>query len=61
MLLVSWPKACGSKDATVPPPAAKKAAAGDDDFDLFGSEEEDDAEKERLTQERVKVYATFIR
>ena len=29
----------------------------DDDFDLFDSEEEDDAEKERITQERIKAYA----
>uniref|UniRef100_A0A915DX10 Elongation factor 1-beta n=1 Tax=Ditylenchus dipsaci TaxID=166011 RepID=A0A915DX10_9BILA len=36
----------------------KPAAAADDDFDLFGDEEsEDDEEKERVKQERLKAYA----
>jgi len=51
----SWPKASGSCDTAA---SAKKPAAGGDDFDLFGSdEEEDSAEKERITQERVKAYS----
>uniref|UniRef100_A0A914CQF6 Elongation factor 1-beta n=1 Tax=Acrobeloides nanus TaxID=290746 RepID=A0A914CQF6_9BILA len=37
---------------------AKAASpAGDEDFDLFGEDSEDDAEKERITQERLKAYA----
>jgi len=51
----SWPKASGSGDAAA---SAKKPDAGDDDFDLFGSDdEEDSAEKERITQERLKAYS----
>lgn len=35
----------------------KKTGDDDDDFELFGSEdEEDDAEKERVKQERLKAY-----
>lgn len=44
----TWPKQ-SSASATAP--------AADDDFDLFGEESEDDAEKERITQERLKAYA----
>jgi elongation factor 1-delta len=32
-------------------------AADDDDVDLFGSDEEDDEEAERIKQERVKAYS----
>ena len=50
----AWPKQGGSAAA----PAEKATnGAGGDDFDLFGSDEEDDAEKERITQERLKAYA----
>lgn len=40
-------------------PAAAPAAAADDDddVDLFGSDEEEDAEAERIKAERVKAYA----
>jgi len=38
-------------------PVEKKAAAADEDFDLFESDEEDDEEKERIKQERLKAYA----
>jgi len=36
---------------------SKKTADADDDFDLFGSDEEDDAEAERVKQERLDAYA----
>jgi len=52
----SLEKGGGSK----PAPAAAPAAADDDDddVDLFGSDdEEEDAEKERIKQERLKAYA----
>ena len=39
-----------------PAPAEKKEEAGDDDIDLFGSDEEDDAEAEKLKAERVAAY-----
>ncbi|XP_059622388.1 probable elongation factor 1-beta [Phlebotomus argentipes] len=39
------------------PTVASKAADDDDDVDLFGSDEEDDAEAERLREERVKAYS----
>lgn len=43
---------------TVAAPAAKAAAADDDDdVDLFGSDEEDDAEAERIREERVAAYS----
>ena len=42
-------------DAT-PAPAEKGEEAGDDDIDLFGSDEEDDAEAEKLKAERVAAY-----
>ncbi len=42
----------GSGDA---PKAAAAAADDDDDVDLFGSDEEEDAEAERVKQERVAV------
>lgn len=34
-----------------------KAKDEDDDVDLFGSDEEDDAEAERIKEERLKAYA----
>ncbi len=37
--------------------APAKAADDDDDFDLFGSDEEDDAEAERIKEERLAAYA----
>lgn len=48
MKIFSWPKQENSTTL---------ANADNDDFDLFGSDEEDDAEKERITQERLKAYA----
>ncbi|KAG8042560.1 hypothetical protein G9C98_005194 [Cotesia typhae] len=38
-------------------PAAAKPADDDDDIDLFGSDDEEDAEAERIKAERVKAYA----
>uniref|UniRef100_A0AC34GPR4 Uncharacterized protein n=1 Tax=Panagrolaimus sp. ES5 TaxID=591445 RepID=A0AC34GPR4_9BILA len=35
----------------------KQEAAADDDFDLFGSDEEDDEEKQRITKQRLADYA----
>ncbi|XP_030388597.1 probable elongation factor 1-beta [Scaptodrosophila lebanonensis] len=37
--------------------AAKPAADDDDDVDLFGSDEEEDAEAERIREERLAAYA----
>lgn len=37
-------------------PAKKEEGAGDDDIDLFGSDEEEDAEAEKLKAERVAAY-----
>ena len=39
-----------------PAAAAAKPAEDDDDVDLFGSDEEEDAEAERIKAERVKAY-----
>ncbi|XP_003738168.1 elongation factor 1-beta' [Galendromus occidentalis] len=50
----SWPSAGG------PPPKAAPAAKDDDDdddVDLFGSDDEGDAEAERIREERLKQYA----
>ena len=47
----------GSGDAPKPAAAAKPAADDDDDVDLFGSDEENDEEAERVKQERVAAYA----
>jgi translation elongation factor EF-1beta/regulator of replication initiation timing len=51
---------CGQKTAE-PQKAqaapAKQEAATDEDFDLFGSDEEDDEAKQKLTEERLKAYA----
>lgn len=38
-------------------PAAAPTADDDDDIDLFGSDEEEDAEAERIKAERVKAYS----
>ncbi|CAL2038882.1 unnamed protein product [Caenorhabditis brenneri] len=48
-----------AKPAAAPAaPAKEEAAAGDDDFDLFGSEdEEEDAEKAKIVEERLAAYA----
>lgn len=48
-----------SAKPTAAPAAAAAAPAGDDDddVDLFGSDEEDDAEAERVKAERVAAYA----
>ncbi|KAK5976713.1 Elongation factor 1-beta [Trichostrongylus colubriformis] len=35
----------------------KEEKAGDDDFDLFGSDDEEDAEKAKVVEERLKAYA----
>lgn len=45
------PQATGGSTTT------KAAAADDDDVDLFGSDEEEDAEAERIKEERLKAYA----
>lgn len=45
------PQAAGGK------PTVAAAAADDDDVDLFGSDEEDDAEAEKLKADRVAAYA----
>lgn len=43
---------------TTPAPAKPAAAAkDDDDFDLFGDDDKDSAEAEKLREERVKAYA----
>ena len=38
------------------PAPAEKEEAGDDEIDLFGDDEEDDAEAEKLKAERVAAY-----
>lgn len=50
----SWPKPSSSN---VVPSAAKAENGGDEDFDLFGSDDEEEvnAEKARITAERLKV------
>jgi len=40
-----------------PAPAASKGNDDDEDIDLFGSDDEEDEEKDRLTKERVAAYA----
>lgn len=42
--------------ADTPAAAAPVDAADDDDIDLFGSDDEDDAEAERIKAERVAAY-----
>ncbi|KAL6733450.1 hypothetical protein Aduo_004097 [Ancylostoma duodenale] len=39
------------------PASDKKEPAGDEDFDLFGSDDEEDAEKAKVVEERLKAYA----
>jgi elongation factor 1-beta len=46
----------GGAAAAPAAPAAAKPAANDDDIDLFGSDDEEDAEAARLKEERVKAY-----
>ena len=43
--------------SATPAAAAPAAAKNDDDFDLFGSDEEEDAEAARVREERLKAYA----
>jgi hypothetical protein len=43
-------------EATPAPAEVKEEEAGDDDIDLFGSDEEVDAEAEKLKAERVAAY-----
>jgi len=47
------PQVAGAK----PTVESKPAADGDDDVDLFASDEEEDAEAERIRAERVQAYA----
>ncbi|XP_017867770.1 PREDICTED: probable elongation factor 1-beta [Drosophila arizonae] len=49
------PQLTGGKPTVDAP--AKPAADDDDDVDLFGSDDEDDAEAERIKAERVAAYA----
>ncbi|WKX93094.1 hypothetical protein Q1695_010822 [Nippostrongylus brasiliensis] len=42
------------KDAA---PEVKETKSGDEDFDLFGSDDEEDAEKAKVVEERLKAYA----
>jgi elongation factor 1-beta len=53
----AWPKQSGSSSSAKAEPKKAENGAKDDDFDLFGEESEDDEEKERVTQERLKAYA----
>ncbi|XP_044740374.1 elongation factor 1-beta'-like [Chrysoperla carnea] len=48
------PLKAGAKPTTTAPPAKDD---DDDDVDLFGSDEEEDAEAERIREERLKAYA----
>jgi len=52
----AWP-AAGAGDAAPAAKAAPTSAADDDDIDLFGSDDEVDAEAERIREERLKAYA----
>uniref|UniRef100_A0A915LQF0 Elongation factor 1-beta n=1 Tax=Meloidogyne javanica TaxID=6303 RepID=A0A915LQF0_MELJA len=57
-----WPKSGSggsgpAPKATTTPKEAPKPAAAADDFDLFGSDESDDEEKKKLTEQRLKAYA----
>jgi len=47
------PQAAGGKPTV---PAAASKPADDDDVDLFGSDEEDDAEADKIREERLKAY-----
>jgi len=46
-----------AKAAAAPPATKPKAAGSDEDVDLFGSDEEEDAETVRIREERLKAYA----
>ncbi|VDK83844.1 unnamed protein product, partial [Cylicostephanus goldi] len=51
-------KASEKTEKTPPANETKEPAAADEDFDLFGSDdEEEDAEKAKVVQERLKAYA----
>jgi len=50
-------KALDSYGAAAPAAAAAGGGDADDDFDLFGSDDEVDAEAEKLKQERLAAYA----
>lgn len=43
--------------AAAPAKKEEKKKDDDDDVDLFGSDEEEDAEKARVREERLKMYA----
>jgi elongation factor 1-beta len=46
-----------ANEAVAAPPAAAAAQGGDDDdIDLFGSDEEEDAEAEKLKAQRLEEY-----
>lgn len=49
-------KLFGGASTSAPAAPAKEAAEDDDEVDLFGSDEEDDAEAERIKAERVAEY-----
>jgi translation elongation factor EF-1beta len=55
--LLENPKGSGSAAASQKPTETKKASKDDDDFDLFDDDGEDSAEKQRITEERLKAYA----
>jgi elongation factor 1-delta len=61
MVLKNCNISCGQKAAepqkAQAAPAKQETAPADDDFDLFGSEEDDDEEKQKLTEARLKAYA----
>ncbi|KAI6215308.1 hypothetical protein M3Y94_00370500 [Aphelenchoides besseyi] len=54
-----WAKGAGTSGASQSKSSTSAPAKqeGGDDFDLFGSESEDDEEKERIKEERLKAYA----
>jgi elongation factor 1-beta len=49
-------KSSGEVNGSVPAKKEEKEEADDDDFDPFKSDEEDDAEAERIKQERLAAY-----
>ncbi|XP_020706968.1 elongation factor 1-beta' [Athalia rosae] len=51
------PAILGDIKAAAPAKAAQPANNDDDDVDLFGSDEEEDAEAAKIREERVKAYA----
>lgn len=46
-----------SATVSAPVSSASKASEDDDDIDLFGSDEEEDAEAAKIREERLKAYA----